>query len=366
MATEQSAAPTVSASDADRAATIADILLGNEGEESNDVSEGEETQTHETIDEVEESPEAEDEESEDESEDDDGEEPLAASADDDEELSWEKVLGVNEGQLNFDEEGNLVGFNTKVNGESQTVKAEELIAGFQNNKAFTQKSQAFAEEKKAFDTEVAGVREEYAKRLHTVDSLNKYFENQLLEAYNGVNWEQLRVSNPAEYAATRQDYQARALEFQQINDAILVDMDKARQEMQGKMQEAATEFRKQQRTIMVESNPTWADDKTYDSAISGVKNFLNDTYGFSGEEFESVMDARLVALVQDAQKFREGKKLAEGKPKQKVPKFQKSSGRRPSKKVSKLDKLTAASKKAQGANKRALQTDAVAELLLGG
>ena len=108
MATEQSEAPTRPASDMDRAATIADILLGGgEGEESNDVLDDEETLSEETTDEVEESPETEDEESEVESEDDGEEETLQASADDDEDLTWEKILGVNEGQLNFDEEGNL-------------------------------------------------------------------------------------------------------------------------------------------------------------------------------------------------------------------------------------------------------------------
>ncbi len=367
MATESSAPTARTASDADRAASIADILLGNESNE--DVRE-EETPAQASTTEVEESPETETEEvlaaSEDE---DDGEEeelPVAASADDDDEdLTWEKILGVSEGQLNFDEEGNLVGFNTKVNGESTTVKAADLIAGFQNNKAFTQKSQALAEQQKAFEDEVSNVRTEYAKKLHTVDSLNKYFENQLLQSYNGIDWETLRANNPAEYAATRQDFQTRALEFQQINQAILTDMDKARQEYQGAMQKQMEEFKTQQRALMVETNPAWADDKAYDSAMSGFKDFVNDAYGFSAEEFDSVMDARLIQLVQDAQKFREGKKLVESKQVQKLPKFQKSSGRRPSKKTTKLEKLTAASKKATGANKRQLQRDAVAELLLG-
>lgn len=366
MATEQSTAPTVPTSDDARASSIAELLLGED--ESNDVSEGEETLTQETTNEVEESNEVETDEVETTSDDDDSEEeeaPIAAS-DDDEDVTWEKVLGVKEGQLNFDEEGNLVGFNTKVNGESATVKAEELIAGFQNNKAATQKSQALAEEKKAFDTEVGELRKQYAEKLHTVDSLNKYFENQLLQEYQGINWEQLRIENPAEYAATRQDYTQRALEFQQINEAIKVDMAKAQEEMQGKVQQTMSQRNAEQRAKMVEVNPTWADDKTFQKEITSIKDFVSDTYGFSEGEFVNAFDARMISLVQDAQKFREGKKLVDSSPKRKVPQFQKSSGRKPSKKVTKLEKLTKASKQAKGSSKRNLQADAVAELLLGG
>ena len=78
-----------------------------------------------------------------------------------------------------------------------------------------------------------------------------------------------------------------------------------------------------------------------------------------------MFDARLIELIKDAKTYHEGLKVADKKKQKPVPKFQKSrGGGKP--KVSKLDKLTAASKKAHGADKRELQTSAVAELLTGG
>jgi len=80
------------------------------------------------------------------------------------------------------------------------------------------------------------------------------------------------------------------------------------------------------------------------------------------------MDARLIQMAQDAMKFRQGKKTVARKLKGKdVPKFQKSSGHKPKGKLSKLQKLTAAAKKAEpGPAKRDLQTNAIAALLLQG
>ena len=79
-----------------------------------------------------------------------------------------------------------------------------------------------------------------------------------------------------------------------------------------------------------------------------------------------MFDARLIELIKDAKKYHEGATVAAKKKQKPVPKFQKSRGTGVKPKTSKLEKLTAASRKAQGGEKRDLQQSAVAELLLGG
>ncbi|GAF98958.1 unnamed protein product, partial [marine sediment metagenome] len=164
---------------------IANLLTGGDESETED-DEGEETQAKaSTLDD--------DEESNDEEEaDEDGEETdLEAVADSD--ATWEGVLGIPETSLSFDEDGNIAGFKTKVNGEEEVVKAADLIAGYQNNKAATKKSQALSEEKKAFDVQRKQVAGLYRSKLESVEALSKHFEKQLISEYDNVDWNDLRT-----------------------------------------------------------------------------------------------------------------------------------------------------------------------------
>ena len=125
-------------------------------------------------------------------------------------------------------------------------------------------------------------------------------------------------------------------------------------------------YLKDQYTKMLDNNPEWSDEAVRKTAETGFKTFIHDQYGFTDADWGMVNDARLIELVKDAKKYRDGSTVAEKKRATPVPKFQKSRGKGIKPKVSKLEKLTAASKRARGSDRRDLQQSAVAELLLGG
>ena len=354
MSTEDvSATPSLGES-ADPIDEIASLLAGDEDESSEEGNE-EETQLEASNEEEESNEEANEEES---------EADLEAIAEDDE-ATWESVLGVSEDKLSLDEAGNVTGVNVKVDGESSVIPMNDLIAGYQTNKSVTQRSQVLAEERKTFDSEKGQVEQVYRSKLDTVDKLASHLEKQLIGDFESINWEQLRQEDPAEYAALRQDYSTKASELQNIKSAIQTDSDSQKGEIDGQNQQKHQEYMKGQFAKMVENNPAWQDDDVRVSDMKGYKTFLNEAYGFTDQEFDTVFDARIIELMKDAKKFREGSKVAANKIKKPVPKFQKSRGKQTKKSTSKLDKLTAASKKAHGAQKRELQQSAVAELLTG-
>ena len=280
-------------------------------------------------------------------------------------LTWGKVLGVNEEQLSFDDDGNLAGFVSKVNGEAEILTAEQLLAGYQTNKAVTTKGQIQAEEYKKFEVERNESKQEYAAKLESVENLSKHFEQQLIAEFDSINWDELRNDDPAEWAAKRQEYAAKAGELQQIQEAIKADKEAEFEENQKELIDQQQTYLKQQFDKMIENNPEWADEKVRESARSEFKTFVRDQYGFSDDEFESVFDARLIELIKDALKYHKASAVAERKRQKPVPQFQKSAGGDKKKAPTQLEKLTKAAKKATGANKRNLQVDAVAELLTG-
>ena len=350
-----SATPSRPGESADVTDQIADLLAGEEEkDESTEDSNEEETQLEASNEEEESNDEATEEES---------EADLEAIAEGDEQ-TWESVLGVDEGKLHYDDEGNIAGVNVKVDGESSTIGMNDLIAGYQTNKSVTQRSQAFAEERKTFDSEKEQVEQVYRSKLDTVDMLTQHLEKRLIGDFENINWEQLRNEDPAEYAALRQDYATKASELQNIKTAIQTDSDSQKGEVNTQNQVKQKEYVDGQRAKMIENNPTWQDEAVFTADMNAHKTFLGETYGFTDQEFDTVFDSRIIELMKDAKKYHDGSKVAAQKIKKPVPKFQKSRGKQ-KKSASKLDKLTAASKKAHGAQKRELQQSAVAELLTG-
>jgi len=330
---------------------IANLLLGDEEATESDDAVEEETLTEASTEEEEEVNESES-----------TEETIDESTDED--TTWGKALGIDEDSIAFDEEGNITGVNVKVNGKMDTVQMADLIKDYQGGKSYTEKSQALATERKAFDEAKQVVEQEYSSKLENVETITNYLSNKLVAEFEGINWDQLRVENPAEYAAARQDYSARAQELKQAQDAVSQEKEQATTVQTAEMQKQRGAYMQDQFNKMVEVNPTWSDATVRAEAMTGLKSFASERYGFGETEFNQVQDARLIELLKDAKAYHEGVKVATAKRKKPVPKFQKSTGT-PKKRVSKLDKLTKAAKSASGSSKRDLQRDAVAELISG-
>lgn len=281
----------------------------------------------------------------------------------DENVTWGKVLEVPEEQLVLDDDGNFSGIKVKVDEVETTVKLPELIKGYQTNKYNTQKSQALAEEFKNFQTVKETVAQEYTKKLEDLQKLSEYMQSSLLQEFRAIDWDRLRNENPGEYAAAVQDYNIRKAEIDKIYSSLNQEREQKVQEMTAEQQQAfQAKIGAEVEKVLV-NNPEWRDESKLKAAISELQDFVSESYGFSAEEFQHVQDARLIELIKDAMKFRKGQQVAQKKIEKPVPKFQKSTGKKP-KTTSKLDLLTKQAKSATGVAKRRAETAAITELLL--
>jgi hypothetical protein len=278
-------------------------------------------------------------------------------------LTWGKALGIDDSVIQLDDEGNLKGFVTNVNGVTETVDIQSLLAGYQINKNNTIKAQAIAEERKQFEQIRDTVAAQYVDRLNTVDLMIGFLNNQLIGDAKNVDWEKLRAENPGEYAAKVQDFNLRKQELAQYFQAAEQEKARLQQEAEGTNKERSEAFFKEQADLLIQNNPDWKDPVKMQSAFNDMSKFAFDTYGFSPQEFNTVADARIFNLLQDAMKYRRGVQVADKKIKQDLPKFQKSAGKSV-KSNTKLQALTERAKKASGSGKRHAETDAIAELLI--
>lgn len=294
-------------------------------------------------------------------------EPEAAS---EENESLANLLGLDDDQMTVDDDGNI-SFKVKVNGEEAEVSLEDMRTGFQFDRANQMKAKALAEEKKAFETARQETKARVEQAVTHAEAFAMMQHKRLMSEYDGTNWEELRQFNPGEYAAKQEEYRQHQTRLQaEFQETVqYVENWRAQQESEAQAKREAERQAKLEENweLMLNNNPKWRDEIVFDREMGALRGFVQKQYGFSEEDTRIVSDARLIELIKDAAAFRTGKSIQSKKTAPKAPKVQRSSdGRFQSKAQSKRDKLVKAAKAAKGANRRTLQTDAIADLLLNG
>ena len=287
-----------------------------------------------------------------ETDDDDGLDALAAE------------LGLDGDRLTLSEDGEVL-VKIKVNGRDETIDLKEAIAGTQFSKANDEKARVLAEDRKTFDAERTTVVQEMGNRLQMLANMGQMLEKKLMAEYTGLDWDRLRITDPAEWAAKTQEYQMRQAELQQMGQAVGQNM--AFQQQQTSEEERA--YRQQtiaqERVALTQAVPEWNDGEKMSSGMADIIEYAR-SQGFPDDELSDVIHSRHVVTLRKAMLYDQGKTVAERKVK-KAPRMQRASNGRfaGQKKGGKVQKLIERAQHAKGANKRDAQADAVAALLMG-
>ena len=272
-------------------------------------------------------------------------------------------LGLDADKLILSEDGDIQ-IRLKVNGKNEIVDLKEAISQTQFSKANDEKARTLAEERKTFESERQQVAEAYQQQLKQVQGLGEMLQNKLTQDFQSIDWDRLRVTDPAEWAAKQQEFAQRNQELQQAGQMLGQQM-RAQQEQQAQVEaQERAEILQSERQLMIESNPSWADEAKMKSDLSEIVEYAQAS-GFSEEELQDVIYSRHVNVLKKAMLYDKGQTVASKKVKQ-APKMQRASnGRFAKQKGGKVQKLIERAQSAKGANKREAQADAVAALLMG-
>lgn len=284
--------------------------------------------------------------------DDDGLEALAAE------------LGLDGDRLTLSEDGEVL-VKLKVNGRDQTVDLKEAIAGTQFSKANDEKARTLAEERKTFESERQQVAEAYQQQLQQIQGLGEMLQSKLTQEFQSIDWDRLRVTDPAEWAAKQEEFKQRNAELHQAGQMLGQQMRQQQEQMAQVEAQERQKILQSERQLMIDSNPDWADEDKMKAGLTEIVEYAKSS-GFSEDELQEVIYSRHVNVLKKAMLYDQGKTVAEKKAKKPAPKMQRASnGRFVSKKANRVSKLVERAKAAKGANKREAQADAVAALLMG-
>lgn len=289
--------------------------------------------------------------------------------DDDEEetdVTWAGALGIEDGKLVLDDDGNFKAVKVKVDGNESQVDLNTLIAGYQTARSTTQRSQALADQKRAFEAQAQQQMQAYQQKLSEAEQFAGILDQRLLSDYQGIDWNRLRAENPSEYSATMMDFQTRKADIERMKSEIQQNQSAVQQRQQQEFQTKKQSYIQEQTQRTLELFPEWRDPSVAKQAFDEMYQFAS-RFGYSQEELNELTDSRAIAIMQAAMGAEKKQAAASKKAEKPVPKFRKSTRSRSSKpKATKLDRLVKRAKTSSGANKRRAQTDAIAELLISG
>ena len=178
----------------------------------------------------------------------------------------------------------------EVDGESLT--AEELKLGYLRQSDYTKKTQAVAEQRKAFEAQAAET-EATMNALMSAASAD-------LSRFQSVNWEQAAIDNPEQYKQAQAAY----AQAQSTYNLIKAQADQFQTQQQQQTEAAQKEAAKESLTVLKTNIPNWNNDLYY--KIGEYAQGL----GVSGEEFNKVSDHRLITALWKAMQFDQAKQVA--------------------------------------------------------
>jgi hypothetical protein len=188
---------------------------------------------------------------------------------------------------------------TKVDGIEDIVPLAQLVKSYQLEGHLTRKSQELSEKMKSLETEREKVSSELNTRLTEANQLISHFEQQFMADYNNINWNELRQSDPAEFAARKQEYNEKWNNLQAYRQQIVLNSEKMRQEAQAKQQDQFRELLKTEEERLLNRIPDWKDEKKASEGKKELSGYLRD-YGFNDGEISGIYDHRQIDIIRKA------------------------------------------------------------------
>lgn len=243
----------------------------------------------------------------------------ADSEDDDQSLA--SALGLPDDALAYDAEGNVV-FNAVIDGAKQQVKMQDLVKSFQLEGHVNKKSMQLESDRREFETNRDKAYENLTQRITVANNMIGAVEQQLLSEFQGIDWNTLRATDPAEWAATRQYFTERAQYVESLKTQVGQGKNDLTAEQQKLQQDQYQQFMTAEVNKMIVDNPTWSDQAVMAKEVGEIGKFLFDKYGFKPEEVANHMDSRMMRMVRDVMKSSIGKDTLKAKKiPDNVPKF---------------------------------------------
>lgn len=187
----------------------------------------------------------------------------------------------------------------KIDGEEASVPLAEVLKSYQLEGHVNRKSMELAEQRKAFEAEAQQKQTELQTRLQQTNALLTNVEQSMLSQFNAINWDELRQTDPAEFAAKRQEFAESYQRVQAAKQQVLTEAQRMQAEQQRIAQTQLYEALKREHSALLDKLPDWKDEGKAKAEKDAIRSYLAQS-GFSNDELSNVADHRAILLARKA------------------------------------------------------------------
>jgi hypothetical protein len=177
----------------------------------------------------------------------------------------------------------------KIDGESKRVPLADVLKSYQLEGHVNNKSIALSEQQKAWEAEKVQAQAQYKQSLDAAQNLGQYAYQQLQGEFASINWDQLKATDPIQWAIKSQEFQSRNAQIQ----AHLQQVDQAQQADRQRSEQERLSVLPKERERMLEARPEWREPDKFKEAQSAIRQAANKL-GFTDQELNGIYDHRVI------------------------------------------------------------------------
>jgi hypothetical protein len=200
---------------------------------------------------------------------------------------------------------------TKIDGQEGEATLADLIKSYQLEGHLNKKSMAFAEQQKQFDQQVQEYNQRLFEEFKRINTYTQMLETELVRDFRSVNWDELRLTDPAEYSAKAIDFDNRMRQIneftQMVNKKFQEESEKAlrvNKEKEEEFRNFLTNTIKQEQEALISKIPEWKDPAKKSAGQQKLRSYLK-SHGFTDEDLNSVIDHRHIVIADKARRYDE-------------------------------------------------------------
>jgi hypothetical protein len=199
---------------------------------------------------------------------------------------------------------------TKVDGKEGYATLADLVKSYQLESHLTNKSMQMAEAKRQADAELTQARAYIQQQAENATAMVNFLNQELYRDFQNTNWDELRMTDPGEFAAKRQEFAERNNAIQQYQQGLAAHIQNQAHQQQTQQTETLKEYLVQQQNELMSKLPEWSTPEKAQAEKQEIRNFLVRN-GFNQDETKNIFDHRHILIARKAMLY---DKLQQSKP----------------------------------------------------
>lgn len=186
----------------------------------------------------------------------------------------------------------------KIDGQEKQVPLQDVIKSFQLEGHVNNKSIELSNQRTQFEQERQAVRQLAQQQIQQNQALGQAALQMLNHDYAKVDWNALRVQNPAEFAAMQTEFQQRQGQIQNYLGQIQQQTAQQAQVQQQNLQQSLAA----ENDRLMNLRPEWRDQKSFTKDREQMTQYAR-TLGFQDAELSQIFDHRYMLILHDAARY---------------------------------------------------------------